>query len=123
MESSKLGLLLVVGAIVAGGLYYASELLMALIFSQAGPLEPFAKSSATQAALRLVLLLALGWAAIRRVNGARWALVFFFGVWSLERMYWAARGFRVSAIIAPVFVLCALALASRPSSRFIKGAV
>ena len=122
MLPARLGLFLVSGVVVLGSVYYATELLVGFFLSEAG-FAGIPKSKLIQPGIRLCLVLGLGITALRRVNGARWTLVVFFATWSLERIYWAAKGFPVSAVVAPIFVLCALALASRPSSAFINRAV
>jgi hypothetical protein len=105
---------LVLGSIAAAALVYGFSLVSSLTVGEPG---------APKAALRLALLAALAFPTIRRVNWARWVLVVFLGVWALEQAHWAFRGNLFGAVASSIFIACAIALASRPASRYVKGAV
>jgi hypothetical protein len=105
---------LVLGAIAVAALVYSFSLVTSLVVGEPG---------APKAALRLALLAAVGFPTIRRVIWARWVLVAFLGVWAVEQAHWAFRDNLFGAVASPIFIACAITLASRPASRYVRGAV
>jgi hypothetical protein len=106
------GYKVVVPAIAAAAVVYIASAAGSLVLGEPG---------AAKAWLRLLLLVGLGAATLQRMNWARWVLVGFLAIWSVEQVNWASQGALTGFVAAPVFVASAIALASRSTSRFVKG--
>ena len=106
--------LFVFGPIIAAAVVYALSLITSLLGDQL---------ALATSVFRLAVLAALAFPTIRRVGWARWMLVAFLAIWAIEQIHWALRGDLFGSVASPIFIACAVALASRPASRYLRGAV